>query len=619
MSSVLVSTAIATILWGNLLYKLLRFRRRPQNDAQRANSLALLCMALCFTVLDPPLYAVIDRVTGVPNLARLLANSSGVVAACAFAPVATELSGATPRDRGIWDSWWLMALTLALMIGLFFRADLPISAPGGFPERYDTAPAVAAYRCVFLGYIGLTCCRFFVLWQRFSAAVGAVTRPALRRQVRLQTVGWALGAAYCAQECAYILLRATGAAAPSAYSPALASGLLAGCFALILSDGFFSVWDWGERYRTYGALSPLWHDLFAVLPGIALDPPHAGRGHMAVLGDLDFRLHRRVTEIRDGVMTLQPYLDRAMVRWARRYCRTLGVTQEAMGQHVEALALAAAIGARRRKERARRPLTAPLLPDTADLDDDVRHLRAVAAAYRQVVPTITAMMDNAGGTETTHRHDDGIGPSSSGAILQRPRRIVVARVLTETFAPSPVGVVALIVVAWRFSPTLGDAMKWLGMSALFVVILPFALLVGQVRRGRVTDIHVRRREQRLPIILAFLASWLVLIALLVTLGAPHELIALIGAGMATLVVIGAITLRWKISLHVGVASGVLTVFTLLFGFGMLALVPLLPLIGWARIELRDHTFFQVFAGALVGSVVSGGAFMIALKLMQMPS
>ncbi len=162
-------------------------------------------------------------------------------------------------------------------------------------------------------------------------------------------------------------------------------------------------------------------------------------------------------------------------------------------------------------------------------------------------------------------------------------------------------------------------MKWLGVSALFVVILPFAFLVGQVRRGRVTDIHVRRREQRLPIILIFLAAWLFLIALLATLGAPHELIALIGAGMATLVVIGAITLRWKISLHVGVAAGVLTVFTLLFSLGMLALVPLLPLIGWARIELRDHTFFQVFAGALVGSVVSGGAFMIALTLMQMPS
>jgi len=612
MSSVLVSTAIAMILWGNLLYKLLRFRRRPQNDAQRANSLALLCMALCFTMLDPPLYAAIDRVTGVPNLARLLANSSGVVAACAFAPVTARLSEPASLRRGVWDSWWLMALTLVLMIVLFFRADLPVSAPGGFPERYDTTPAVAAYRCIFLGYIGLTCCRCFVLWRRFSAAVGAVTRPALRRQVRLQTVGWALGAVYCAQECAYILLRATGAGAPSTYFPALAYGLLAGCFALILSDGFFSVWDWGERYRTYGALSPLWYDLFAVLPGIALDPPHAGRVQRARLGDLDFRLHRRVTEIRDGVTTLQPYLDRAMVRWAQRYCRRMGVAQEAMGQYVEAVTLAAAIHAKGRKERARRPLTAPLLPNTVDLDDDVRHLRAVAAAYRRVAPTIGGMMDDAGGNEMT---DHGGGTKGCPTTTpQRSRRSAVARMLTEIFAPAPVGIVALVVVAWRFSPTLGEAVRWLGVSALFVVILPFAFLIGQVRRGRVTDIHVRRREQRLPIILVFLGAWLVLIALLAMLGAPHELIALIGAGMATLVVIGAITLRWKISLHVGVAAGVLTVFTLLFGPQILLLAVLVLLLGWARVVLGDHTLTQVAAGAVIGAVVSGSAFALIMAI-----
>jgi len=334
-----------------------------------------------------------------------------------------------------------------------------------------------------------------------------------------------------------------------------------------------------------------------------------------VVGDLDFRLHRRATEIRDGVMTLQPYLDRAMVRWAQRYCLRIGVTHEAMGQHVEALTLAAAIAAKRRKERARRPLSEPLLPDTADLDGDVRHLRAVAAAYRQVVPALGGMMDDAGGNEMTdHGGTKGYPITAS----QRSRRSAVARVLTEIFAPAPVGIVALVVVAWRFSPTLGDAMKWLGVSALFVVILPFAFLIAQVRRGRVTDIHVRRREQRLPIILVFLGSWLVLIALLATLGAPHELVALLGAGITALVVTGAITFRWKISLHVGVASGVLTVFTLLFGPGMLALIPLLPLIGWARMELRDHTFFQVFAGALIGSVVSGSAFMIAPKLMHIP-
>jgi hypothetical protein len=612
-----LDAGIALALWGNLLYKLRRFRGRPRHEAQRATCVTLLFMALTFTFLIPPIYAAIDGLTGIPNLARLLGNGCGVVAACAFEPVATELSEPGSGRRGFWGSWWLMAVTLVLMTGLFFRAALPASVSGAFPRRYDMTPAVGAYRLIFLGYIGLILCRLFVLWRRrFGAAIEAMGYPTQRREVRLQTVGWALGAAYCTQECGYILLRATGAGTPSAYSPVLAYGLLAGCFALILSDGFFSFWDWTNRYRTYRALTPLWRDLFAVVPGIALDPSRPGWAHIAALGDLDFRLSRRVTEIHDGVMTLQPYLDQTGIESAHRYCHTLGVTREAMREYIEAFTLAAAIEAKYQERRARHPLAEPLLPNSTDLDAETRHLRGVATAYRQVA-RVVKMMEGAHAIEA---HDDERGMMTPRALPpHHSRRTHVARVLTEVFAPSPVGVVALVLVAWRFSPTLGDAVRWMGLCALFVVILPFTHLAWQVHRGRVTDIHVRRREQRLPIILVFLVSWLALIPVLVTLDAPHELIALIGAGITALVVTGAITLRWKISLHVGVAAGVLTVLALLFGPGMLALVPLLPLIGWARMELRDHTFLQVFAGGLIGGVASGGAFMIALTFMHMPT
>ena len=401
MSSVLVSTAIAATLWANLIFKLRRFRGQPRDGAQRANCVALLCMALTFTLLDPPIYARVDHAIGIPNIARLLANGCGVIAAWAFEPVATRLGQPAGRERRSWANSGLMFVTLAIMGWLFFRADLPVSAPGGFPERYDAVPLVAAYRCVFLGYIGLACGRFFVLWRRqFGAAIGAVSRPALRRQVRLQSIGWALGATYCLQECAYILLRATGAVSREAYSPALAYGLLAGCFTMILSDGFFTLWDLGRRYRTYRALAPLWRDLYAVLPGIALDPPHSVWTHLAALGDLDYALYRRVTEIRDGVVALQPYLDVAMVERAQTHCRKIDHAHGTTRQCVEALALTAAIHAKRQDARARLPLQEPLLPNTTDLDGDIRALREMAATYRWVTPRGAAVVADGEGIET---------------------------------------------------------------------------------------------------------------------------------------------------------------------------------------------------------------------------
>jgi len=278
---------------------------------------------------------------------------------------------------------------------------------------------------------------------------------------------------------------------------------------------------------------------------------------------------------------------------------------------VEALTLAAAIMAKRRGQRAGERLTKSLLPDTTDFDTDLRYLRAIAAAYRRLTPEDIVAV-------TPQNTDRGLGVNEDAAMTPIPpprsRSAAIARVLTEVFAPSPVGVIALVVVAWRFSPTTLAAVKWVGMSAAFVVALPLAHLLWRVRRGQVTDIHVRRRDQRLPVILAFLASWCAGIIVLTLLSAPRPLVALIGAGMTALVVTGLITLRWKISLHVGVAAGVLAVCAILFGPGVLLAAPLIPVLGWARVTLGDHTPWQVTAGACVGAVVSGVVFMITKGL-----
>lgn len=191
----------------------------------------------------------------------------------------------------------------------------------------------------------------------------------------------------------------------------------------------------------------------------------------------------------------------------------------------------------------------------------------------------------------------------------------VARFCTEVFAPAPVSLVTLASVAWRFSASPLDALRWIALSVTFVAALPMGWLAWQVRRGNVTDIHVRRREQRGPIIALFLASWAIGVALLALLGAPHTLIATILAGFVTLLVAGAITLRWKVSIHVGVAAGVLAVFTILFGPWVLVALPLVPLLAWARVRTGDHTPLQTVVGAMVGAISSSLSFALIAALL----
>ncbi len=86
------------------------------------------------------------------------------------------------------------------------------------------------------------------------------------------------------------------------------------------------------------------------------------------------------------------------------------------------------------------------------------------------------------------------------------------------------------------------------------------------------------------------------------------MLGLICAGIAGLLVAFAISLVWKISLHTGVAAGIVVVLAELFGWPLLALALGVVGIGWARVELGDHTRAQVIAGALIGAVVSGVTF-----------
>lgn len=122
------------------------------------------------------------------------------------------------------------------------------------------------------------------------------------------------------------------------------------------------------------------------------------------------------------------------------------------------------------------------------------------------------------------------------------------------------------------------------------------------------DHHVGEREKRPKVILAILGSVLAGVVLMVVLGAPRELLALMAAMAAGLVVTLAITLVWKVSMHAAVAAGTAVILVLVFGPVLNALWGVVALIGWSRVALRDHTLLQVVGGTTVGGLIAFLAF-----------
>ncbi|MEO3867686.1 hypothetical protein ABGB18_02525 [Nonomuraea sp. B12E4] len=136
--------------------------------------------------------------------------------------------------------------------------------------------------------------------------------------------------------------------------------------------------------------------------------------------------------------------------------------------------------------------------------------------------------------------------------------------------------------------------------------VPAAVIALGVRSGRLDSHHIVDRARRTGPLLAAAAAVLAALALLVVLGAPTLLVATVTAMLVALAVTVPITLRWKISFHAAVWAGTVVVLahvlpawpTAIAGAAVLALV------SWARVRLTHHTWPQVVAGAVTGTLAT---------------
>lgn len=180
----------------------------------------------------------------------------------------------------------------------------------------------------------------------------------------------------------------------------------------------------------------------------------------------------------------------------------------------------------------------------------------------------------------------------------------LARLVTEALAPTHLVIALLLLVAWHSAPTTATRLAWGLGAAAFAGALPLAYLLRGVRQGRWQDHHVGEREKRPAVILVILGSVLTGTALMIATGAPQELVALLIAMIAGLLVTLAVTVVWKISVHAAVAGGTVVILALVFGPALNALWAGVALVGWSRTALHDHTAAQVLGGTAAGGLLA---------------
>ncbi|MEU7908108.1 phosphoesterase PA-phosphatase [Actinoplanes sp. NPDC049118] len=184
-----------------------------------------------------------------------------------------------------------------------------------------------------------------------------------------------------------------------------------------------------------------------------------------------------------------------------------------------------------------------------------------------------------------------------------------AKLITDVLSPVVLVSVQLLLVPVHAAGML-PGLAWGAVAVAFVSAAPLAYILFRVRRRTLTDVHIGVREHRRLPLLVGLVTVLAGLALLAATGAPRELLALIAAIVVLAVATIAITGLWKISVHATVAMMTVGVLVALFGPWLWLTLPVVALIGWARVALADHTVPQVLAGAALGLCVAG-AFVLA--------
>ena len=149
-------------------------------------------------------------------------------------------------------------------------------------------------------------------------------------------------------------------------------------------------------------------------------------------------------------------------------------------------------------------------------------------------------------------------------------------------------------------------------TLLFTFVVPGVLIYVMVKIGIISDLALPKRSDRFLPYTVTVLSFSFLIYYFYKLGMPTWFLTMIGSSIVVMILATIITLWWKISAHMfgvaGLLGGVMAVCYFVDKSNPVTLFMILfiiaGMVGTSRIILKRHTPAQVYAGFLLGFVMS---------------
>ena len=179
----------------------------------------------------------------------------------------------------------------------------------------------------------------------------------------------------------------------------------------------------------------------------------------------------------------------------------------------------------------------------------------------------------------------------------------IARIAAHILNPYLLSFIIIILLAIESTTSNDEAIKWSLISLALSVFPVLTVVLYLVRRRKLEGIFINTRQQRSRIYLLAIACAVAGYIVLIIFKAPELLRAAFLSGLIAVALFMVINLFWKISLHTAFITASVAVLIIVYEKTAAWTVIFIPLIAWARLEMRLHTPAQVFAGALLSAAI----------------
>ncbi len=178
----------------------------------------------------------------------------------------------------------------------------------------------------------------------------------------------------------------------------------------------------------------------------------------------------------------------------------------------------------------------------------------------------------------------------------------LARIFSTIFNPFLTALALFTIIAHEKAVGITAFWALFFASTFFTSVAPMLYVLWLYATQRITDLDMSVRAEREKVFGAFVICYGVGTLVLYLMHAPTLMIAAMAGFTAASLVVQIITKFWKISTHALGVTAPLILLLYMYGLQPLPFLLIVPLVGWSRIWLRAHTFWQVIAGTSLGAV-----------------